>query len=194
MSERTDAEKIRPKISRQRRRLYDPVPAKPESAKPFLPFPRPESDNQRRYKDAQHIIVDYTMWSAGTGLIPAPFFDMLAMLAIEIRMVKRLSALYGVPFSKERGRSLLAALLSGVHAGLWTNSCLKLVPFFGLAGVVVPMVAISGGITYAVGRVFVQHFESGGTLLDFRPEKMRRYYLEQIKKGQDIVAAQHARK
>ncbi len=187
MPEHTSAEKSRPKISRRRRRLYDPVPARSESPKSLLPFPRHEPDNQRRYKDAQHIILDYSMWSAGTGLIPAPFFDMLAMVALEIRMVKRLSALYGVPFSKERGRSLLAALLSGVHAGLWTTSCLKLVPIFGLAGVVVPMVAISGGITYAVGRVFVQHFESGGTLLDFRPEKMRRYYLEQVKKGQSII-------
>jgi hypothetical protein len=52
------------------------------------------------------------------------------------------------------------------------------------------MVAISGGMTYAIGKVFVQHFESGGTLLDFQPEKMRKYYLDYFRKREQIVISQ----
>lgn len=42
--------------------------------------------------------------------------------------------------------------------------------------------------TVAVGRVFIEHFESGGTLLDFDAEKMRHYYYRQFE------AAKHGSK
>jgi hypothetical protein len=31
------------------------------------------------------------------------------------------------------------------------------------------MPALFSGATYAIGMAFIQHFESGGTLLDFKP-------------------------
>lgn len=174
---------------RRRRRLYESTGSIPRISRPALPAPKPGFDKQRRYQEAQNIVLDYTMWSAGTGLVPIPFFDMVAMLAIEVRMIRRLSQVYHVPFSKERGKTLIAALLGGVHAGVWTSSCLKLVPMFGLAGVVVPMTAISGAMTYAIGRVFMQHFESGGTLLTFRPDTMYGYYREQFQQGRNLLRA-----
>jgi hypothetical protein len=41
----------------------------------------------------------------------------------------------------------------------------------------------AGASTYAVGKVFMLHFESGGTLLDFDPAKMKNYYRETYRKG-----------
>jgi hypothetical protein len=38
--------------------------------------------------------------------------------------------------------------------------------------------------TYAVGRVFIQHFESGGTFLDFDPDKVRAHFEAEFKKAQ----------
>ncbi len=35
--------------------------------------------------------------------------------------------------------------------------------------------------TYAVGKIFVQHFESGGTVLSFNPDKVRDYYEAELK-------------
>ena len=178
------------KVIRKRRRLYDPIIIDPDTTKSVLPFPRHDVDTGQRIDRAHDIIIDHAMLSAGTGLFSVPLLDVAAMLTIELRMLKKLSDLYGIPFSKYRGKSMIASLVGGIHAGLWTSSCLKLIPLFGLAGVVLPMVAISGGITYAIGKVFVQHFESGGTLLDFRPEKMRKYYFEHFQKGQQVFASQ----
>jgi len=35
------------------------------------------------------------------------------------------------------------------------------------------MPVLSAGATYAVGKAFIQHFASGGTLLDFNPPDYR---------------------
>jgi hypothetical protein len=37
------------------------------------------------------------------------------------------------------------------------------------------MPAMSAGATYAIGMVFIQHFASGGTLLDFNPGDYREF-------------------
>jgi hypothetical protein len=37
------------------------------------------------------------------------------------------------------------------------------------------MPALSAGATYAIGMAFIQHFASGGTLLDFNPSQYREF-------------------
>jgi len=39
-----------------------------------------------------------------------------------------------------------------------------------------------------VGKVFVQHFESGGTFLSFDPEKVRSHFEEELKMGKAVAA------
>ena len=34
----------------------------------------------------------------------------------------------------------------------------------------------AGASTFAVGKVFIEHFESGGTFLTFDPERVLEYY------------------
>ncbi len=56
------------------------------------------------------------------------------------------------------------------------GSVLKSVPFVGsfLGMVSVPFSA--AGLTWAIGRVFVQHFASGGNFLTFDPAKVRQHF------------------
>ena len=37
------------------------------------------------------------------------------------------------------------------------------------------MPVLSAGATYAIGKAFIQHFESGGTLLDFNPPDYKEF-------------------
>ena len=62
-------------------------------------------------------------------------------------------------------------------------SLIKLAPLIGLASGIVSIGSVAAASTYAVGRVFVQHFASGGTLLTFDPAKVRQYYAEQFELG-----------
>jgi hypothetical protein len=41
------------------------------------------------------------------------------------------------------------------------------------------MPALSAGATYAIGKAFIQHFASGGTLLDFNPPDYRDFFRAQ---------------
>ena len=54
------------------------------------------------------------------------------------------------------------------------------------------MVLTSGASTWALGKVFIQHFESGGTFLDFNPEKVREYYKVQFEEGRKMAAGEKA--
>ena len=46
---------------------------------------------------------------------------------------------------------------------------------------------VGGATTYAVGKVFIEHFESGGTFLDFDPEKMRDHFQELYEEGKQLA-------
>jgi uncharacterized protein (DUF697 family) len=60
-------------------------------------------------------------------------------------------------------------------SGIGAASALKVVPVVGMlvSGFVMPV--LSAGATYAIGKAFVQHFASGGTLLDFNPPDYREF-------------------
>jgi hypothetical protein len=50
------------------------------------------------------------------------------------------------------------------------------------------MPTLAGASTYAVGRVFIQHFECGGTILSFDPEKVRAHFEKEFEEGKKVVA------
>ena len=71
------------------------------------------------------------------------------------------------------------AVITGGTSGIGAASMLKTVPILGtiVGGLVMP--ALSAGATYAIGRAFIQHFASGGTLLDFNPPDYREFVKSQ---------------
>ena len=56
---------------------------------------------------------------------------------------------------------------------------LKAVPIVGtlVGGFVMP--TLSAGATYAIGKAFIEHFEGGGSLLDFNPPDYREFVKSQ---------------
>jgi uncharacterized protein (DUF697 family) len=93
-------------------------------------------------------------------------------------MLRRLSQIYDVEFSENRGKAVIAALAGTMipaTSGMGAASALKAVPILGsiASGFVMPV--LSAGATYAIGKAFIQHFESGGTLLDFNPPDYREF-------------------
>lgn len=140
---------------------------------------------------AEQIIRKYTLWATGAGLIPVPVLDAVGVAGVQYALVNDLASLYGVPFSKERVRALVAGLVGGGVPALLTTgglaSAAKAVPFVGslLGAAVFP--ALSAAATVALGRVFTQHFEAGGTLLDFDAEKTRAFFAEEFENARKEV-------
>src|SRR5271169_5928031 len=50
------------------------------------------------------------------------------------------------------------------------------------------MPSLPAAFTYAVGKVFVQHFASGDTFLDFDPKTVREYFARRFEEGKLVVS------
>ena len=122
----------------------------------------------------------YSLYSAAAGLIPVPLIDLAAVTALQIKMLAEVARAYDQKFEADRARPIIASLIGGLAStslgyGIG-NHLLKGVPLVGPVLGAFSMPITAGAVTWAVGKVFVQHFASGGTLLDFDPEKMRTHY------------------
>ncbi len=132
------------------------------------------SNHIENKKKATKIIRYRTLMASGVGLIPFPFLDAAGILSIQLWMISDLAKIYNVPFKKNVAKSIIGTLLSNVSA----VSILKLVPGINILGGGA-MAISAGAATYALGKVFTQHFDQGGTLLSFDPVKSRAYF-EQV--------------
>ncbi|MGA2894943.1 MAG: DUF697 domain-containing protein [Xanthobacteraceae bacterium] len=135
-----------------------------------------------RRATAVKLVERYTVWSGAAGIIPVPFVDLAAVGGVQIQMLRRISQIYCIPFSKNRGKALVVSLAGSMiptSSGIGAASLIKSVPVVGTAMSAVVMPALSAGATYAIGMTFVQHFASGGTLLDFNPADYREFIKKQ---------------
>lgn len=135
------------------------------------------ADGDRRFR-ATKVVERFSFWSGVAGLLPVPFVDLAAVAAVQIQMLRLISRIYDVPFSENRGKALIAGLFGTVipvSTGVGMASMVKSIPIAGTAvgALVTPALAVAA--TYAIGMVFIQHFASGGTLLDFEPPNYREF-------------------
>ena len=140
---------------------------------------------------ARRIVTKYMWLSMGAGLIPVPVWDLVLIYGVQLKMAKDLADHYAIPFSKNRMKLILSTLISSVVPGIFAygpiGSLLKVVPVIGQFAGSVGMPVFVGASTYAVGKVLIQHFESGGTLLDFEPAKMRAYFKQEFAVGKTLA-------
>jgi uncharacterized protein (DUF697 family) len=161
-------------------------PVDPASEVPEVPV-----DPVARAQRVEALSKNHILMAMGVGLVPLPVVDLVGVLAVQLDLISKLSAEYGVPFRKDRGKAILTSLLGGlfpVAAGEVVISLLKFVPLIGQTTGAVTMPILVGASTYAVGKVFVQHYEAGGTILDFDAGKMKKTFTEQFCAGKEAAA------
>lgn len=144
-----------------------------------------------RWVQADNIVKNHVMVAMSFGLVPVPLFDLALLTGNQVAMASTLSGLYGVPFEKQKVQSIVIALVSSalpVLGVMGLSSGAKLIPGIGsLFGS--GAVAITGGaVTYGIGRVFIAHFEAGGSLLDLQPAKMRGLFKQEVRNGKAVAA------
>ncbi len=142
--------------------------------------------------EAQNIIKNHVMMAGTASIVPVPLFDVAAIAAVQVRMIKKLAELHGKTFSEGAVRNTIVSLCGGVighGAGVTTAvSLTKLIPGFGWMLGMVSMPVVAGSTTYAVGQVFERHFENGGSIYDISVESTREYFNEQLKRGRKFAA------
>lgn len=138
-------------------------------------------------------MIRHHVWGAmGVGLIPLPLLDYVAFTGIQLDMLRKLAKMYEIPFLKDKVRNIVTPLIGASMPGVLgvpvALSLIKIVPGLGqiIGTVTVPILA--GATTYAIGKVFNQHFASGGTFLTFDPEKVKTHYAEMFEEGKKVAA------
>lgn len=145
-----------------------------------------DSTNDRN-KHADTIVRNHVVWSMGAGLIPVLIADIFAVSALQLDMIRQLCKVYEVDFKETQGKAIVTSLTSSTLARIGAGSVIKLIPGVGslIGGATVSIFA--GASTYALGEVFKTHFSSGGTILDFDPDRLRKYYKEKFEKGKKVA-------
>jgi uncharacterized protein (DUF697 family) len=137
------------------------------------------------------IIKRYMLMSTAASCLPVPLIDVAAIMGFQLLMLKDLSHHYGIKFSHNRVKNILGSLAGSFGAAPalapLVASTLKFIPGIGTAAGYLALPPVAAASTYAVGKVFNQHFASGGTFLDFDPQKTRAYYEEQFREGKKLA-------
>lgn len=139
--------------------------------------------------DALRIVKKSSGWSAAAGLLPMPLIDLAAIGAVQVSMIKQLADHYGLPFRKDLAKSLVGAAVGSAGAfavGAPIGSMMKAVPVVGTFVSTFVTPAAAAAATYALGKVFIQHFEAGGTLLDMNADTVREHYYAEFRRSQPV--------
>jgi uncharacterized protein (DUF697 family) len=142
-----------------------------------------------KQQQARDVVRRYMLFSAGAGVIPIPFLDGVAVSGVQLKMLSELSKIYGVPFRENLGKAAVASLAGFVipHAGAF-GALSGAIP--GLSVLGAPLAAAFAGVyCWAMGNMFIQHFESGGTFLNLKPEELRNHFQSQFERREAPVAS-----
>lgn len=140
-----------------------------------------DSADKEKSEKAWKIVRNHALGSVAAGILPVPLLGAGIYEGVQLRMLHQLAKLYDVEFSKQRATAILGALL-GLTVASTAGSVLRMIPGVGQALGVISALAVPPASTYALGRVFIKHFESGGTFLTFDEERGKKEYKEEVTK------------
>ena len=147
--------------------------------------PPPASE---RLQKGEEIIRRNTLWAAGAGafVVVWPYMDIVAATAAQVKMLKNLSDLYAVKFSEGLALKVVGTLVmatGGALIGDVTMRLLRFIPGVGTALGALSAPLMASAFAHALGRVYLIHLESGGTLLDFDPQAMQERFQSEFEKS-----------
>jgi len=113
-------------------------------------------DTQRRL--AEDEINTATFLAVGCGAIPFAMVDIATTMAVQMRMLKKLCAIYEVKWDDHFMKSLLGSVLGNVAKRMGA-SMMKNIPFVGQTLGSFTNAMLSGMSTYAIGNAFVRYMQ-----------------------------------
>lgn len=148
-------------------------------AAPMAPSEPPVADRAARRAAAMRIVRKYAAVSAAAGsVIHSPLLDVAALGGLHVSLIRDLTRHYGGEFSEQAARGVVVAIGASVIPGtigtIAGHKALGLLPFITPGAGLLVMAASSAATSYAVGSIFVRHFETGGTLASFNVASLHR--------------------
>jgi uncharacterized protein (DUF697 family) len=149
-------------------------------------------DNSAQIEQAGKIISDAMKWSVAASVIPVPNLDLVGIAAVQVNMVSEIAKVYGSTLPKQAVKATVSVLL-GTLAPVGATSVVlgataKYLPGYGSLIGGVSLAGFAAASTYAIGKVFVGHFENGGTLATFDVKSVTSKLKEEFSKAKPATA------
>jgi uncharacterized protein (DUF697 family) len=136
---------------------------------------------------AEQSIKRHVLAAAAVGVVPLPWVGLAALAGLQLNLLRCLAKVYAVEFSSQIGKSAIGALVGSDLSVALSANLAKSIPGPGWVVGAASATLLGAASTYALGKVFVQHFESGSTFLTFDPAKVKAYYAQLYKQGKEDV-------
>jgi uncharacterized protein (DUF697 family)/predicted GTPase len=153
----------------------------------------PGLTREPRLQQADPLIMGHAAAAAGGDLVPVA--GLVAVSAIQARLLQRLAAIYGVGWDRRTFSEFAAALGSGVAvrlvAGLGIRQLMKLIPVYGQTAGLAASAATSFAVTYALGKAAV-YFLSKRRIGADDPTGVARTYRQALQDAFRIAKQQRA--
>jgi len=136
--------------------------------------------------DADKILRNHMIAAGATIFVQVPLLNIGVLTAINLRLLRRLAKAYEVEFSEQRANALIGTL-AGISLRATAHGLVSVIPGIGrfIASIGAPLFPAAS--TYALGRLFIKHFESGGTFLNFDESKAKDEFDKEVKEGEELI-------
>ncbi|SEQ79215.1 Uncharacterized conserved protein, DUF697 family [Nitrosomonas sp. Nm51] len=136
-------------------------------------------------RTAHQHIVGYSTTAAGLGALPV--VDLVAVSAVQAKLLHSLAVLYGQTWDKRTITEFLGLMGAGVATGYlarWAGRTVtKVIPFLGQTAGALWGASASGAATYALGKASVYFFARNRNNLNVDAKTIRRIYAEELERG-----------
>ncbi|MET4700155.1 uncharacterized protein (DUF697 family) [Constrictibacter sp. MBR-5] len=142
--------------------------------------------------EIDEIIRKHVYGAMALGLAPVPLIDVLGLIAIQMNLVRSLAQKHEVSFQSHLAKPVIASLVGGVVPVAITPmiaSFVKVIPVIGYTTGAASLSLLGAGATYAVGRVFADHFAAGGSMNDFDVNSSQATFKKEFEKGKAMAGS-----
>ncbi|MBL8496360.1 DUF697 domain-containing protein [Nitrosomonas sp. JL21] len=136
-------------------------------------------------RTAHQHIVGYALTAAGLGALPA--VDLVAVSAVQAKLLHSLAILYGQQWDKTTITDFLGLIGVGIASSyltrLLSRAIVKIIPVWGQTMGAVWGASSSGATTYALGKTAIYFFIRRKNGLQVDPDTLRGIYAKELERG-----------
>ncbi|WMJ09146.1 YcjF family protein [Nitrosomonas sp. sh817] len=140
-------------------------------------------------RTAHSHIVGFALVAAGLGALPV--VDLVAVSAVQAKLLHSLALLYGQRWDRSTVTEFLGLVGAGIassYVARWlSRAVVKVIPFWGQTIGAVWGASSSGATTYALGKIAIYFFERRKNGLNVDADTLRRIYVEELERGAAVL-------
>ena len=148
-------------------------------------LPAKNSPNGKQ-EEAEALIRRYALYGTGAGLIPSFGLDVIALTAIQVKMIKDLANLYEYDVDDQMIRMTITTGITSLGGRLITGVASSLARAFSPLKFLIggaTQAALSGFMTAEIGKIYQARLSSGENPADITVSEIINHIVAQVQEG-----------